>query len=142
MIPQRTRRSLSLETEHMMPHRWTPNTNTKTYQTQITIIKYKNLPNTKTQIQTKSFFKESLQEADDRELPLIPLVFDILKTPAVWQVQNFNININLNSLHISQGGHVWRFLQWNRILCDAYRGISTTSSENLMLSSSFILQLF
>ena len=27
---------------------------------------------------------EFLQEAEDRELPLIPLVFDILKTPAVW----------------------------------------------------------
>ena len=34
-------------------------------------------------IQTWKNF-ESLQEADDRELPLIPLVFDILKTPAVW----------------------------------------------------------
>ena len=39
LIPQRTRRSLSLETEPMMPHRWTPNTNTKTYRTQIPIIK-------------------------------------------------------------------------------------------------------
>merc|ERR1719228_2366351 len=27
---------------------------------------------------------DASQEADDRELPLIPLVFDILKTPAVW----------------------------------------------------------
>jgi len=27
---------------------------------------------------------DASQEAEDRELPLIPLVFDILKTPAVW----------------------------------------------------------